>query len=86
MESGYMAHFLPKDLLRHFDIVSVKKKEGDSLLTGELEIHLDEKDELVGNDRSEFESKGFQSSYADTGFSDSRKRGFSLHQETQVAA
>ena len=59
MESGYMEHFLPKDLLRHFDIVSVKKKEGDSPLTGELEIYLDEKDELIDNDRSEFESKGF---------------------------
>jgi hypothetical protein len=54
-----MEHFLPKELLNHFDIVSVKKKEGSNPLSGELEIHLDEKNQLHREDRSEYESKGF---------------------------
>jgi len=59
MEPNYMEHFLPLELLKHFEVVSVTKKEGDSPLTGELEIHLDEKNELFRVDCLEFESKGF---------------------------
>lgn len=54
-----MEHFLPKELLKHFEIVSVEKKDGSHPLTGELVIHLDEKNELFREDRFEYESKGF---------------------------
>ena len=54
-----MEHFLPKELLDNFEIVSVKKKESTHPLSGELEIHLDEKNQLYREDCSEYESKGF---------------------------
>jgi len=59
MDTSYMEHFLPKELLNHFEIVSVKKKEGLNPLSGELEIHLDEKNQLYREDCLEYESKGF---------------------------
>lgn len=59
MDTSYMEHFLPEELLIHFDIISVKKKDGDHPLTGELEIYLDEKNELFLENSSDYESKGF---------------------------
>lgn len=59
MDASYMEHFLPKELLDNFEIVSVKKKESTHPLSGELEIHLDEKNQLYREDCSEYESKGF---------------------------
>lgn len=59
MDTSFLEHVLPKELLNHFVIVSVEKNGDTDPLTGVLEIHLDEKNELYREDRSGYESKGF---------------------------
>jgi len=53
-------HFLPKDLLDYFRVVSINELDDPDRDDNMIEIHLEEKNELPkGYKRTSYESKGF---------------------------
>lgn len=60
MDLSLLSHFLPEELLLHFDIVSIKELGDIASKKDCLYIYLDEKNNVPSQYSSdEFESKGF---------------------------
>jgi len=62
MELDIVNHFLPKELLEHFTVVTIKELDDPDTDNNMIEFHLEEKNELPkGYLESDYESKGFTS-------------------------
>jgi hypothetical protein len=60
MDLTFITHFLPKDLLNHFSIISVKELCFTKDKTSYFELTLEEHNKiLLDIDTSQYESKGF---------------------------
>jgi len=60
MDISLLSYVLPKDLLEHFEIISVKELGDIQTRKDCFYIYLDEKNQLpLGYDSSDYESKGF---------------------------
>ena len=60
MDTQFLSHFLPTELLEHFTITNIKELHQASRNREVIQIDLEEKNILPsGYDESNFESKGF---------------------------
>jgi hypothetical protein len=59
LDISLLSHFLPAGLLEHFTITSVLELGEVSTKTVYFDIHLEEKNILLKENASEYESKGF---------------------------
>jgi len=60
MDLSLLSHFLPAELLLHFDIVSIKELGDIATKKDSLYIYLDEKNNLPNHyNTDQYESKGF---------------------------